>query len=445
MHTNQCFASLAAMALLLGSLTYQAQAQGNSGPTVIDKLTTPQAQLLRNNTLGDQGIGSTIPEPDDDLVVGSERDMFLQWDGPVGVLGEVVAEVAPATLIGGHDGLGLWPALGAVPVNATLIVQWDGDDGDAENLDILGVVNAQDKGEINLHKGNGNTIAVDMESFGKNTTLTFTIYSDLDECSTLSFSPDVDIPYETPTVIDFNMSNGNGDFSVCAGATKFANYAQVSAIEMRVVMVNETVPFAIASGSIEVVRRGPLPIELTQFSARTDGPEVVLDWTTASETSNSGFAVQVTPAGQHGWQDRGWLAGAGTTTEAQSYQYRLSNLDPGTYEMRLKAIDFDGSVSYSETVEATVAVPGAYHLTNAYPNPFNPQTTFTLSLQQAQPVRVEVLNLLGQRVQVLHEGPLSANTAHRFTLDGSALPSGLYLYRVTGPRFTETRSVVLLK
>ena len=48
-------------------------------------------------------------------------------------------------------------------------------------------------------------------------------------------------------------------------------------------------------------------------------------------------------------------------------------------------------------------------------------------------------------VGVLFEGPMDANVTETFTIDGSTLQSGVYLYRATGESFTESRPVLLVK
>ncbi len=95
----------------------------------------------------------------------------------------------------------------------------------------------------------------------------------------------------------------------------------------------------------------------------------------------------------------------------------------------------------SEDPEAVL--PGAVALSPAYPNPFTTQAQFDVTLQQTQPVRVEVFDMLGRSVQVLYDGVMMAGTPHRLTLDGQNLASGMYLYRVTTETFTTTRSIIL--
>ena len=187
----------------------------------------------------------------------------------------------------------------------------------------------------------------------------------------------------------------------------------------------------------------PLPVELVAFDAVADGGDVLLQWETASETNNAGFEVQRLNAGD--WQVESFVEGHGTTIEAQRYDYRLAALGAGRHIFRLRQIDFDGAFEYSPEVEIVVELPDVYALSAAYPNPFNPETQFTLSVARAQHVRVEVYDVAGRRVALLHDGPLPAHEAHAFTFDAGRLPSGLYLYRAVGETFTASRPAVLQK
>ncbi|MEM6785320.1 MAG: T9SS type A sorting domain-containing protein [Bacteroidota bacterium] len=90
------------------------------------------------------------------------------------------------------------------------------------------------------------------------------------------------------------------------------------------------------------------------------------------------------------------------------------------------------------------ATPTAFTLGVPYPNPARDAVTLTLALAQAQHVRVEVFDLLGRRVQTLHDGPLPA-TSHRFTLDGARLPSGTYVVRVAGSEQVRTTRFALTR
>ena len=186
-----------------------------------------------------------------------------------------------------------------------------------------------------------------------------------------------------------------------------------------------------------------LPVTLSSFNATTDDDGIRLSWTTESEFINAGFEVQTTS--DDDWKAVGFVEGAGTTLEKQNYTYLVKDLEPGKHRFRLKQIDLDGKFEYSPIVEITTDIPEGYHLGSAYPNPFNPQATFTLALAEAQDIDIEILDALGRRVETLYRGNLDAQTIHRFTIDGSAMTSGVYFYRVKGRDFVESRVVQLVK
>ncbi len=186
-----------------------------------------------------------------------------------------------------------------------------------------------------------------------------------------------------------------------------------------------------------------LPVELVSFNAVQNNAAALLTWETASETNNAGFEVQMQVNGQY--QALGFVEGYGTTTEARSYTYRIDRLEPGTHRFRLKQIDFDGTFAFSPEVEVMVALVDDYRLSEAFPNPFNPTTQFTLTVSRDQKVTVLAYNMLGQQVATLFEGTLGANEPRTITFEAANLPSGLYLYRAQGESFSATRQVTLLK
>jgi len=99
-----------------------------------------------------------------------------------------------------------------------------------------------------------------------------------------------------------------------------------------------------------------------------------------------------------------------------------------------------------ETLETT---PEQFSLGQNFPNPFNPETTIIYSLTQATEVNIQISNTLGQTVRTLIDSRQDVGS-HRVTWDGKndagqQLPSGVYYYRIQTERFSQTRSMLLMR
>jgi hypothetical protein len=203
----------------------------------------------------------------------------------------------------------------------------------------------------------------------------------------------------------------------------------------------------------------PLPVELVGVTAVVDGRDVFVSWTTMSESGNAGFAIQTkrhtggadreptddNDDGDDTWQDQGFVPGAGTTTAAQTYRYRIPSLEFGNYLLRLKQIDATGMVTYSDEIEVLVELSTAYLLGDVYPNPFDARAQFSVAVREEQNVTVVLYDILGRHVATLFDGPLTANQNHQIQLDGSRLASGSFLLRIEGEQFVETRSIMRVR
>lgn len=86
----------------------------------------------------------------------------------------------------------------------------------------------------------------------------------------------------------------------------------------------------------------------------------------------------------------------------------------------------------------------AYRLDQNFPNPFNPATTISYTLAHAAAVTLTVYDIRGREVQVLLAENQSAGF-HSVAFDASNLASGLYLYKLSTPDFTDMRKLILLK
>jgi subtilisin family serine protease len=191
-----------------------------------------------------------------------------------------------------------------------------------------------------------------------------------------------------------------------------------------------------------------IPVELSSFTAASDENSVTLNWSTATETNNSGFSIERKTTLDERWKEVGFVPGFGTTTERKSYSYTDENLAIGNYSYRLKQVDFDGTFEYSNSVIIEVFSPEKYTLAQNFPNPFNPSTTIEFSIPQTSNVTIEIYNIVGERVASLVNKTLAAGY-HRTDFNASNLPSGTYVYRLKASgqngTFIETKKMLLMK
>lgn len=198
-----------------------------------------------------------------------------------------------------------------------------------------------------------------------------------------------------------------------------------------------------------------VPVELTSFSANVYNNRVTLTWSTASETNNYGFEIQraVSVETMHAsslrhasslqdqWESIGFINGNGTTTGISSYTFTDISPFPGTNYYRLKQIDFDGTIWYSQIVSAEAGLPAEFNVRQNYPNPFNPVTTVSFSLPKDTELSAVLYSVTGELVKTLHSS-LMQRGSHQFQISGEGLASGAYILRLsTG---TQTKSIKLM-
>ena len=132
------------------------------------------------------------------------------------------------------------------------------------------------------------------------------------------------------------------------------------------------------------------------------------------------------------------------------------------YYFRVTAVDSGLNESmYSNEVNSALhvvlaakdvpsGIPKEYSLTQNYPNPFNPSTVIRYGVPERSHVKLEIFNLLGQRVAMLVDGVQEAQY-YQVTWT-TARASGLYLYRIEATalddpskKFVQIRKMLFIK
>ena len=89
-------------------------------------------------------------------------------------------------------------------------------------------------------------------------------------------------------------------------------------------------------------------------------------------------------------------------------------------------------------------LPKKFELFQNYPNPFNPATNIRFSIPEATHVRLDVYNVLGQRVAILIDSKMEPGY-QVVKFDAGNLASGFYIYRFQAGDFISFKKMILLE
>lgn len=104
---------------------------------------------------------------------------------------------------------------------------------------------------------------------------------------------------------------------------------------------------------------------------------------------------------------------------------------------------YSGVVTDIDDISGPGGLPQSFVLQQNYPNPFNPTTSIQFELPTRTEYRIEIFNLVGQK---LFEKKETANAGrHSFVWDASKFASGVYLYKMTAGSFSNSKKMLLLK
>jgi hypothetical protein len=138
---------------------------------------------------------------------------------------------------------------------------------------------------------------------------------------------------------------------------------------------------------------------------------------------------------------------AGTTTPIEGGESSMFVVKTGPDQLQRisepAGADFDTFVQ-DEIEPADEPVVSGSALPTNYPNPFNPTTMISYDVDKAGFVSLRVFNMLGQQVATVVNNSVEAGH-HTVAFDGSALPSGLYIYRLERDGISSQNKMLLMK
>lgn len=213
----------------------------------------------------------------------------------------------------------------------------------------------------------------------------------------------------------------SGGDSVVSTTSNTANVSNSSGIDML----------------FQVTYQPVMPVELTQFQAKSQEDGVHLNWETASELNNAGFTIQRAVPAINGeelvWKNLGFVKGEGTSDTKQFYTFLDDNPLVGKQLYRLRQEDLDGAVNYSD-IEVVYFEKRESPLT-VYPNP----TYGVINLPTLK--AGDSLHIFNQQGQVI--GIKTLNSNGQIIMEN--LPSGIYFIQSQSSNTSKMTRVVLDK
>ncbi|HVU97119.1 MAG TPA: discoidin domain-containing protein [Puia sp.] len=163
-----------------------------------------------------------------------------------------------------------------------------------------------------------------------------------------------------------------------------------------------------------------LPIELSNFTGRSTGQEIVLQWTTAMEQNVGYFEVQRSADGSH-FTVIGTVTAVGNSNSPQDYTYTDGQPSRGVNYYRLRETDRDGKATYSPVIAVR---SGNQTAPLIFPNP---ASSYFRVVPGTEPIReVSVYDISGRRMF----NQLNGNAAGTLDVAISRLSQGVYFVEV---------------
>lgn len=196
----------------------------------------------------------------------------------------------------------------------------------------------------------------------------------------------------------------------------------------------------------------PVPVELSNFIALNLNNKVQLMWQTETEINNYGFEIERKSENYiNKWEKIGFVEGSGNSNSPKQYSFYDTDNLVGEISYRLKQIDTDGKIEYSNIASIFIDGMQKTELFQNHPNPFNPSTTISFFISEPTIVKIKIYNSLGQEVVELLNDKIEAGN-HEVKFDasnpdgsGRGLSSGFYIYRLETNNFSKTMKMLLIK
>lgn len=202
-----------------------------------------------------------------------------------------------------------------------------------------------------------------------------------------------------------------------------------------------------------LLSKASLPVSILSFSGQFENNSIHFSWNTSQEINLAGYDIEIL-TNKNSWI---LLDSWKTNPEMQSLpdaenHYSVSipfyPSDEKELKFRILGVDLDGTRKVGGLLTLSKhpnSQPTGFIVSDLYPNPANPVSSFQISSDHDQSVKIELFTLTGQLLSGFWLNDLKAGVTKTVTFSAEQMPSGLYFVRVLGQTQSFTRKFLVLK
>jgi hypothetical protein len=184
-------------------------------------------------------------------------------------------------------------------------------------------------------------------------------------------------------------------------------------------------------GTLQIANcSNPLPVELFSFTAEKNNESVILNWTSVSERNNKKYIIERS-SDLNDWKAIGEVEGAGNSSTVAEYNFIDHSPLNGISYYRLRQVDIDGTVAYSNAV----TIQSGSNSTSIAPNPF--EESFVVYCDFRGNVNLRIFDMMGRIVydvkKECSDGTMNIQPQ---------LSSGTYLVTIQSDTFMDQQKII---
>ena len=193
------------------------------------------------------------------------------------------------------------------------------------------------------------------------------------------------------------------------------------------------------------LRLPPLPVEWLYIRGEwlQDRDVNQISWATATEINSDYYIVERSYENE-GFEDIGKVDSEGNSLSVSEYSFDDEDIDRnGKYYYRLRQVDLDGTIDYSDIVVITVDRKGDFKA-DVYPNPAFGFVNINIQTSELTDVHAIILDVAGKLVvdNVINGNIPVGNSEIRVPLEN--LPAGTYIVRITSGETVFNHKILVL-